>query len=147
MNEIFLQLDDENKPPLIKPQKYEFVYVYHETIKLFSGRALKVVYWFRVYSMGEYNGIVLPRYYNIQKIIGKPGKNGLFVAGWKSDFLREYARLFGMPLRKDRLPLGCYTKHIFEGTVRTVIKGANQKLIDKGLQYSVIRELTGVKKI
>ena len=64
------------KPPLVKPGVYDLAFLHHETARLFGGRALKLVLWFRIITLGEYFEVVLPRYYNVLSIKGKPQKYG-----------------------------------------------------------------------
>ncbi|MDH3280466.1 MAG: hypothetical protein OEQ18_04980 [Gammaproteobacteria bacterium] len=75
---------DGNQPSLVPNGKYQLSFLYHET-KLLHGGASKLVTWFRIADPGPYHGAKLARYYNVQKFVEKPGKNGGFKAGWKSD--------------------------------------------------------------
>lgn len=137
---------DGEKPPLVKPGIYDFAFDYYETILLF-GRAPKLVLWFRIMQMGEYNGLRLPRYYNVKRIVGKPHRNGDFRVGWKADFIREYVNLFSLPQRIDRIAMAGYKKYIIRGKVKTVTNDLKQRGIPKPLQYSVIQEIRGKKEL
>ena len=134
------------KPAKIKPGEYDLAYRYFETSKLMGGRVSKLAVWFKVVSMGESFDALLPRYYNVQ-LIGKPGKYGAFKVGWKSDFIREYAALFGLPTRKDRIPMGRFERVIIRGAVRNVSKSFRQDDIHPDAQYSVIDKLIKVREI
>ena len=136
-----------DKPPLIPSGKYDLSFQYYETLKLFGGRALKLVLWFRVVTQGEYFEVILPRYYNVTGIIGKPSKEGNFKVGWKSSFVREYAALFGLPRRLDRLSMSKYKNHIIEGHTHVVQQSTTHRSIPKDVQYSVIDELIRVKRL
>jgi len=106
------------------------------------GRAQKLVLWFTIIEMGEYFDVAqLARYYNISRLIGRPQKYGRFKVGFNSGFLREYATLFGIPLRLDRIPMSRFENCIIRGKVRTVTSGHDQRDIPLGLQYSVITNL------
>ena len=145
-NEGFARIEGPELP-LVKQQKYNLVFVSYETARLFSGKSLKLVLWFRIVSEGEYHGIVLPRYYNVKRIIGKPEKSGNFSVGRGSNFAREYVDLFGWPKRLDRMPMTVFNNKIFTGKVKTTTNGYNQKKIHKSLQYSVISDLLEVKEL
>lgn len=142
--EMFAEMEGEG-PALVPPGVYELRFDWHETAVMF-GRAPKLVLWFTIISFGPYFDIVkLPRFYNIRKVIGRPARNGRFKAGHKSNFCREYYRLFRPPTRLDRIPMTPFERHIILGRVRTVTKGSDQKEIPDGLQYSVLEELVGIK--
>lgn len=138
------RIDGEQRP-LVKQQVYDLAFGYYETVKLFGGRSPKLVLWFRIVTPGEYFDVVLPRYYNVKRVIGTPAKNGDFKVGQNSGFLREYVTLFHMPHRADRIPMSVFPKHLYKGKVKTVVRGFNQRKIPKQLQYSVISELIEVK--
>src|SRR5690348_9034146 len=116
---------DGDKLPLVSPGQYELCFDRSETAILF-GRAPKLVLWFRVITFGDHFGVLIPRYYNVTKLVGRAQKYGRFKVGAKSDFLREYARLFSTPARLDRIPMSAFEKVTLIGTVRTVTHGANQ---------------------
>jgi hypothetical protein len=118
----------------------------YETRILF-GRASKLILWFTIITFGPYFDLVkLPRYYNVTRIIGKQQRNGRFKVGFRSDFLREYGRLFRHPTRLDRITMSPFERHIIIGRVRTVTVGHDQKKIPEFLQYSVLEELTGIRE-
>ena len=142
---IFAVIDD-NQPARIIPGVYDLRFDYFETRVMF-GRCPKLVMWFTVITMGEYfNCVQLPRYYNISKLMEKPKKWGRFKVGLKSDFVRDYGRLFDIPTRLDRFPMSVFERVIIEAKVRDVTTGSNQREIPKGLRYSVIHEFVRLKK-
>ena len=132
---------EEDFIPFVAPGEYQLAYVSHQTYQYFA-RSLKVVVWFRIVSVGPHFGKVIPRYYNVKKLKGKPGKNGLFIPGRSSDFIREYCRLFPEQLtRLDRIPLSAFQSSLIVGKVRTVKSDRKQKELPEPLKYSVIDEL------
>lgn len=135
---------DGERPSLVPPGSYDVSYVGFSTFILF-GRASKLNVQFKILTMGEHFEKRISRYYNITRLIGRPGINGRFKVGFSSDFLREYARLFPVPTRLDRIPMSAFEKHIFTAKVRTVEKGSQQEEIPAALRYSVISELIGIK--
>lgn len=142
--EVFAELDGE-QPALIPPGVYELRFDHHETAVMF-GRAPKLVLWFTVVSFGPYfDTVKLPRFYNVRRLIGRPSRSGRFKTGFKSNFLREYCRLFRAPTRLDRIAMSEFSRHIILGRARTVTQGSDQAAIPEGLQYSVLEELTGIK--
>jgi len=106
-----------------------------------------LVLWFSINTYGDHFGVLLPRYYNVKRLKGKVGKNGDFIVSANCDFIREYASLFTLPRRLDRIPMSTFYTKIFIGSVRTVITGFKQKPIPEQLQYSVIGSLDKVKQL
>lgn len=144
--EAFGALDGPT-PVLVKPGTYDLRFDYYATAMMF-GRAPKVILHFTIIEMGcEYfDAVQLPRYYNVTKLAERPRKYGRFKVGFRSNFLRDYARLFGVPSRLDRIPMTAFERVIIRGRIRTVTEGSDQRVIPDGLQYSVIEELVGVKR-
>lgn len=130
--------------PLLKPGTYEAAFDTWETLRLFGGRAQKLVLWFIVLDAGHM-GARLPRYYNVKQIIGKPRRRGQFKSGPKSAFLRDYYRLHGLPQRKDRISVSRFSNQRYRIKIRTVKEGADQQGIHEGLQYSVIEQIEVAK--
>lgn len=138
-------LIDGDLPPLIKPGEYEVVLVEYRTA-MFFGRAAKLVLSFKIIEPGEGFEAVLERYYNLQRIIGKPGKNGDFKVGKRSDFLRELCTVFPTlnVRRLDRIPMSCFDGVIIKARIDTVTHDTKQAPIPKPLQYSKVSKLLGV---
>ena len=134
---------DGERPALLTPGMYTVIFDYHETKQMF-GSALKVVLWFKVSEPGENFGKRLGRYYNVTRVLSR-GRNGRFKVGWRSDFLREYTRLFGLPHRLDRIPMSNFSRDALVAVVRTVGQTSTQIAIPEPLQYSVIAELRNSK--
>lgn len=135
-------------PPFVEPGTYELVLVDYETSRMF-GKAEKLAMRFRVISQGPAFGKELSRYYNVERIIGKPGKQGRFKVARHSNFVLEYVTLFeylGVPKRLDRFPMSAFKGVIIVGEVKTVSRNYNQRRLPTPLQYSVISELLKVKE-
>lgn len=129
--------------PLIPPGTYRLAYIEHYTM-VFC-KAPKVVLRFRVVDMGSCFGVELERFYNVQKIIGKPGKKGRFKVGASSDLVLEFCRVCADRIdRLDRLPLSLMNNSVILGDVHTVERNRKQKSLPELLKYSVIKELTGI---
>ena len=134
----------DDLPPLIKQGVYELAFVEYRTANMFRGKAPKLIMDFRIISMGQFFECIVPRYYNVQKVLGKPQLSGRFKCGKKGSFLREYLTLFPNQLQRlDRVPMSAYANAIIEGKIRTVTQ-SGQKVIPKPLQYSCISELLRV---
>ncbi len=135
---------DGDRPALVKPGLYDVSFVSYSTWMMF-GRAPKLTLTFKILTMGEYFETTLLRHYNVKRLIDRPGKFGRFKVSFHCDFLREFATLFAMPVRLDRIPMSSFENKIFVAKVRTVTKGSQQKDLPDGLQYSVIDEIRSIK--
>ena len=144
-SEVFAELAGD-RPPLIEPGQYDLKYSHHQTHIMF-GRSPKLVLWFKVLTMGQYFDTLLPRYYNVVRLTGKPARNGGFKVGFHGYFYREYCRIFSgrLPRRTDRIPMSAFEKVIIIGRVKTVVTGRDQSVTPDELQYSVIEELMAVR--
>ena len=93
--------------------------------------------------MGEYFHTQLARYYHVKSIENK----GTFKAGWHSDLVREYVRVFSERLnRRDRVPITRYRGLYILGHVRTVNKDRKQIQLPEPARYSVVSELLKIKQ-
>jgi hypothetical protein len=135
---------DGVRPALIAPGEYDLLYLYHETGMLFAGKAPKLSLWFKVVTLGPFLDAKVARYYNVKRLLSKPGKRGRFAVGWHSELVLDYARLFGLPRRVDRLSLDGLKGVVVRGTVRTVRTNWKQKPMPECLTYSVIDSLNRV---
>jgi len=130
--------------PLVPDGAYQLAYIDHRTM-LFR-KAAKVVIRFRVVDQGPYFGMVLERFYNADRLIGKVGKNGRFKIGPSTDLYREFCSVAaGRVTRLDRLPLTAMKNWIIRAEVHTVGQSWRQEEIPEGAKYSVIRKLLGVE--
>lgn len=130
------------RPLLVEPGEYELAFQFHRTMYLF-GRAPKVACYFKIMTMGKHFEVILPRWYNVKTLSSKPRKGGGFKVGWNCDFVREYASLFGLPARMDRISSETFKTVIVRGQVVTVTTDSKQRQIPEALRYSVIKEITG----
>ncbi len=134
---------DQNLPPLIRPGNYKVMLDYYQTAIMF-GKAPKLILHFKVTSFGEGFGSWIPRYYNVQKLIGKGKKNGRFKVSKSGDFLREYLSLFpARTKRLDRLPMTRFKNVIIEAEIVTV-KESRGRSLPEPLRYSKIGKLLRV---
>lgn len=139
-DEIALATIKGIKPIAIPEGEYDLVFQYHVTGYLY-GRSPKICCFFKIVTMGEFYEMVFPRYYNVRTLTSKPRKGGSFETGWKSDFMREYVRVHGMPQRPDRVSPNDYRNVIVRGQVGTVKTDSKQRSIPDPLRYSVIKEI------
>jgi len=132
-----------DRPVVVAPGPYELVFDHHCTQYLF-GRAPKLVCYFRIVTQGPCFGHMVRRFYNVKTLSGKPRRGGAFKVGWHSDFLREYAALFGLPERVDRVSTERFKSVIVRGRVATVCRDSKGRSIPDALRYSVVHELLEV---
>ena len=143
--EYYALLDGDPRA-LVIPGEYLFRFDHFETAVMF-GRAPKLVLQFTVVSMGPYfDRVRMCRFYNVTKLLERPRRWGRFKVGPMSSFVREYARLFRLPRRLDRMPMSAFANYIIVGRVRTVTVGSDQKPIPESLQYSVLDELIRIEQ-
>ena len=106
---------------------------------------MKLVLWFRTVSMGAEYGVVVPKYYNVKKPAPAARSRYAFSVGAKSDFFRDYARLFDKaPERRNRISMDKFRGRVFEAEVRFVERDSRQRSLSKGAQYSVIERFVRV---
>jgi hypothetical protein len=127
-------------PALLPPGRYQLALDYWKTSNLF-GRAPKLALWFKVVDQGTHFGLLVPRYYNVVALKGKPGRSGQFKASHGGDLARDYARLLALPTRFDRFNLQALKQHIVIGNVATVTADSRQKALAPASHYSVVRQL------
>jgi hypothetical protein len=142
--ERFAEVDGEPLP-LVPPGEYQLSFEYFETAVMF-GRAPKLILRFKVVSLGQHFQVQLARFFNVKKLLERPKRSGRFLVGRMSSFTREYARLFPLPGRLDRMPMSRFENHVLIGRVRTVETGGDQKRLPAGLEYSVIDELLRIEQ-
>lgn len=126
--------------PLVEPGEYKLAFV-HFTTALMFGRAPKLGLLFRVLDFGPSNGVVLPRWYGVKRLKGRPGKNGNFVAKARGDFIEDFYRLLDHKGRLDRLPMSQWRQGVYTGVVETVTKNSRGREYPEPVRYSVIRSL------
>ena len=108
------------------------------------GKAPKLILNFKVTSFGEAFGSSIPRYYNVQKLIGNAQKHGRFKVSKSGDFLREYLGLFPEPAnRLDRLLMSRFKNVTIEAEIVTV-KESRGRSLPESLRYSKIGKLLRV---
>jgi len=127
-------------PPWVPEGVYEF-YLSHWETKLLFGKEPKAYLWFYVAS-GEYQGLLLPRYYNATKLISKPGEGGRFSVGPRSHFRKEYLACFGL----GEIDLSRYTDCLVLGEVQTVHQDWLQQPKPEGLRESKIARILSLAK-
>lgn len=139
--------DDCYLSPLVPPGVYQLAYVRHAARRMF-GRSPKLIVWFRILDFGESNGAVIPRYYNLRELSGKPNAAGnfkRFKVGQRSDLMHEFALVcvIDRTMRLDQLPIARLGEFVLKGRVRTVTHNRKQKRIHDQLQYSVVETILG----
>lgn len=106
--------------------------------RLMHGRQPKVCLNCTVLDSGSYLGAVIPRWFNVEALIGPPRSRGRFKVGIHSKLFREYCRLSGRKDRPDRISIGALVNVTLIARVRTVKEEADGTAIPEAAQYSVI---------
>ena len=125
----------KDRPVLISPGIYEAVMIDWKVN--YSGYFKKhsLLMHFRIVEMGEFYGVVLPAWFNIQ-----PSKGKSIKAGWRSDFLRMYQECFNTRLdRRDRIPMHRFENVALMVEVETISKDSKGHSLGKINQYSRVR--------
>lgn len=125
--------------PLIPPGTYLMRYVDHRTVLMF-GRQPKVVVRLDICTNG-FVGTRVERWYNAKALIGKPARYGRFHAGRSSNLVREYAGIFDLPRRFDRIALTKLEGLLLSGVVDTVTTDHQQRPLPKSVHYSVVKTI------
>ncbi|MBL6749287.1 MAG: hypothetical protein ISP90_02145 [Nevskia sp.] len=136
---------EKSRYVLIPPGRYELRFLNHETAVMFM--APKLVMWFSVVNFGEYFEKIVPRFYNVRRLIGKPGRGGRFMAKAGGEFILDYYSMFKPGTRLDRLSFDPWRSNIIHGNVGTVTVTGRQRALPEPLQYSVIKSFAGVKQL
>ena len=128
----------------VQDGKYELMFLYHETGMYFGG-APKLTLWFKLIEPVEDFGLIVPRHYNIIQTRGRIGRNGKFVAGQRSDVVREVGRLCDIDIDPRRMDFEPLRHYYILGEIKTVTIGYDRKEIPERQRYSVITELLAVQ--
>ena len=134
---------DDDLPPKIPPGEYAVQMKTFKTAMMF-GKAPKLIIDFVIVEQCDYFGLVLLKYYNVKRLIGRPQEGGRFKVGATGDFARDYFHLLKVSNRRlDRLPMSVMEGVTFLAKVSTV-KRARDRSIPEALQYSKIERLIKV---
>ena len=124
---------DPDKPQYIEPGVYDAVMVdWKVYYNNFYRRHLLLMH-FRIVEMGEFNGAIVPGWFNVQ-----PTKSKTTVkAGWRSNFLRMYQECFNIKLeRRDRIPMSRFKSIRPKVEVVTIGKDTQGQRLAKINHYS-----------
>ena len=137
---------DEESAPFIPEGEYRFKFEGYRTF-LFS-KSPRLEFQFSVVDFGPYFGTRLSRFYCVEKLTGKHGKNGKCIHKKKGDFLIEFYELFpDQPKRpRSRVPVEPFRNVLIIGKVTTVKQNSLQKQVPEQLWYSKIAKLVGIDK-
>ncbi len=124
---------------LIPAGEYEATCTHYETHSMFNG---KVFYWFQLISDNpELHKVKLYKPYNAT-LIGKPGKFGSFTVSRRTNFFKDYERLFGYQYEQNDLdPMDLIGK-CFQVQIGTTRKSHGKKALPETEWYSVVREIS-----
>ena len=128
----------DDVPYAIPNREWEMKFISHETSYMF-GHVGKLTLRFEIIEPGEYMGMRMSVYYNVE-LTEKPRKGGRFKPALSSKFIRDYIRVNGPLKRHDRLSMLPFKNRIILATTRTVTHDSKNR--DLGVAcYSVIEQL------
>jgi hypothetical protein len=131
---------------LLVPQGQYTVKCHGWVTGMYFGKQPKMVLECTIADMGAYFEFPLQRHFNVQRLIGKPGKSGRCAVGRSSDCLREFVLIAGRrPDRLDRMPLTEFQKRILVVDVVTVERSRDGSPVPDLARYSVIKRIVGVQ--
>ena len=97
---------------------------------------------FRIITFGPHFETILHRHWNLKSY---SKSKGTFTVGWHSDFMREYARLFGLPRHQKHLSMAAFKGVVIIGVVETVTRDSQRQPLPEDLYYSVIRRIIALE--
>ena len=126
--------------PLVPEGDYTASFLHHETNDKAFGGAKKVYLRFRILDFGEHFEKEVYRAFNVKGLIGKPGKNGRFSLGKRSDLYFQLMKI-SPNVRADRPSLNRLQNVELKIRVRTVTRDSKQRDLPKQMHYSVVDEI------
>jgi hypothetical protein len=132
---------EDDRYPLLPPGRYRVLFDHWQTIMLFA-RAPKLALWFVISEPGEAFGKRIAKFYNVSRVVGRPGRNGRFRVGKRSHLVKDFYRLLPDRVQRlDRLPISAFGQSELVAEVRTVESDFQQSKLPQALTYSVINKL------
>lgn len=104
----------------------------------------KVVLLFTIIDFGEYQNVIVPRFYAVKRLTSKQGLNGTFIAKPRGAFSDDYFKMrpTAPKLRKDQIPMTTLQNKPMLITVGDVTHSSDKKKEHLEQQiYSVVREV------
>jgi hypothetical protein len=111
----------------------------HDTAFIFNSP--KVIVHFSIVQAGEFFGLKLFRAFRVKRFIGRPGPNGRFTLGARSDLYALLVKLLDVKLRAEQVSLRALKHMLFRVRTRTVRTNHAQKQTPEVLYYSTIDEI------
>lgn len=135
-----------NSDALITPGTYDARLVGAETAVFFFGRAPRVVLWYQICTFGEAFEAIVPGYYAVKSITGKPRWMGGFTIGSKSKLARDLAAMLGRRAPLTFIPMDEIATKLYSVVVETVERDFEQHSIPSGARYSRVSRVLGIAK-
>lgn len=135
----------QDDAPLIPEGDYRFKLTEHETTTQFG--TPKLILTFQLLDFGPLHGTRLKSYYNVERLIGKPGKKGKVKHKRTGDFLVEYFTILPAqpkPKRFDRIPLEPLYNSEIVCSVVTVKQNSKREPLPKQLWYSKVGHMVRI---
>ena len=124
--------------PLIPDGTYTVQYTHYETGG--GWKSYKVMAHFAVVN-GEYAGTPLTRYYNVEKLESRPGKNGEYSVSDRRLLVREFRALLPDMAGEGAVDLNVYKDKLIRAEVVTVGKDGLGQELSQASRYSRIKRL------
>ena len=131
-------IDEVNSQPLVLIPEGEYQVVLKHWKKFWHFGRNDLVMLFEIVDQGNYFGKFLPKYYQV-KWDGEQ-----IVAGWKSDFCRDYQQCFGAVERTDQFEIRKFEDLVLLAEVREVTHDQEKRPLAEVNQYSRIGQLLKV---
>ena len=128
-------IDEVNSQPLVLIPEGEYQVVLKRWKKFWHFGRNDLVMLFEIVDQGDHFGKFLHRYYQV-KWDGEQ-----IVAGWKSDFCRDYQQCFGVVERTDQFEISEFDDLVLLAEVRDVTRDQEKRPLGKVNQYSRIGRL------
>jgi len=125
----------------ISPGTYQACFIGYETWARCRGWDPRVVAVWRITEMGQYFDTVIPTYYRVLSISGKPRRNGRFRIGTRSRLFRDMGRMMYRRPPIDHIP-DVLSNYLYVVNVRDVERDQYQHRLGS-TKYSVVEHVSG----
>jgi hypothetical protein len=127
--------------PFILQGEYESVMTEWYTANIMG--TPKVILLFTIVENGEYQNIIIPRFYPVKRLTSNPGMNGSFIAKPRGAFANDYylMRPDAPRLRRDQIPMTTIQNKLMLITVGDVTTNSKQKEHVEQMKYSLVRKV------
>lgn len=125
----------------VPPGEYAARFVGCETWARIHGWAPRVVLVFALVDPG-YVGTIVPGFYRVVRLHGKPRRNGRFAIGSRSRLWRDLTRMLDRRAPTDRVPVEALTDRLYSIMLRDVETDCDEHPLGTG-KYSAVDWIKG----